>query len=432
MQLDLQSILPSDMHSKGTAFAASAPGRLDVIGGIADYSGARVLQMPISLKTNVKISLSNDRRFRIVTYLDKERYQFHEVYLEDLMMGGSFSISATKQRLASPDESWLAYVLGCFIIMHMRKGIPMTGADITVRSDVPIGKGVSSSAALEVATLRALCTALGITLEGTELARLAQEVENQIVGAPCGLMDQLASQHGRERHLLPIVCQPDLLEEPIPLPEDIHFIGIDSGIRHHITGASYADVRTAAFMGLAHWERARGESISCLAAISPSDWLNSLWYKVPEEESGAEFLSQFPNGVRDSLSSVSPNKTYDLRACSAHPVMENYRAEVFQRLLANLPEQEKSRVEVLHLIGEIMYQCHASYNLCNLGHKATDQLVDMVKADKSGHLFGAKITGGGSGGVVCVLARGNAGLAAAKALMLRYQAATGRQSMIIQ
>ena len=432
MQLELQSIIPSDMHGAGPAFAAAAPGRLDVIGGFADYSGARVLQMPISLKTNVKITLRQDGRFRVLSYLDKVRYQYQEVYLEDMRMAGSFSLAAAKDRLSAPENSWLAYVIGCFIILNLRKGIPVTGADITVRSEVPIGKGVSSSAALEVATLRALCTALGIALPGTELARLAQEVENQIVGAPCGLMDQLASHHGRERHLLPIVCQPDILEEPIPLPDDIHFIGIDSGIRHHITGASYADVRTAAFMGLAHWELATGKQIDCLASIRPSDWLSTLWYKVPEAETGAEFLSQFPNGVRDSLSTVAPQKTYGLRSCSAHPVMENYRAEVFQRLLASLPEQEASRVQVLHLLGEIMYQCHASYNLCDLGHSATDQLVDMVKADTTGHLFGAKITGGGSGGVVCVLARGAAGLAATKALMLRYQSATGRQSMIIQ
>jgi len=100
------------------------------------------------------------------------------------------------------------------LLIQKEKGIPFSGADILIHSSVPIGKGVSSSAALEVATLKALGKTFNISFANTELPMLAQRVENLIVGAPCGLMDQLTSYFGEPRKLLPIVCQPDQIKPP--------------------------------------------------------------------------------------------------------------------------------------------------------------------------------------------------------------------------
>ncbi len=90
-------------------------------------------------------------------------------------------------------RAWIAYPLGCALVLIKEKGIDFRGADFIIESDVPLGKGVSSSAALEVAVMKSLRAAFGLTFEGTELPVLAQRTENLIVGAPCGLMDQLTS-----------------------------------------------------------------------------------------------------------------------------------------------------------------------------------------------------------------------------------------------
>ena len=108
--------------------------------------------------------------------------------------------------------------------------------------------GVSSSAALEVATLRGLEVLAGKSFTGTALARLAQRAENEIVGAACGLMDQLAVAHGRVGELLPILCRPDVLHERVRLPEGAVVVGWPSGVRHAVADSPYATARAAAFM----------------------------------------------------------------------------------------------------------------------------------------------------------------------------------------
>ena len=282
--------------------------------------------------------------------------------------------------------------------------------------------------------MRALVLAAGLNMQGTELARLAQTVENQVVGAPCGLMDQLASQHGKPRHLLPIVCRPDQLEEPIELPPDVHFVGIDSGIRHAVTGADYGQVRASAFMGLA-LVRAAAQAAGLpmpehLGEIDPSTWMRHYHQQLPEQLYGERFLAEGYT-VPDVLSTVQPGTLYAVRACAAHPVQENTRVALFEQLVASLPDNETQRTRSLRLMGELMYQAHESYNLCGLGHPATDYLVEMVRAGRYPHLLGAKITGGGSGGTVAVLASTEEGLEQVKQLRRDYEQETGRESMLI-
>lgn len=435
MLTETKAMLPDDLHAVGTAYGGSAPGRLDVMGGIADYSGSRVLQMPIEARTTVKINLRHDGVFRAVTFYPDGDYNYQELALEELHIGGALRVDGVRDYFRQRKRGeWLSYVIGCFVILNQHKGLAITGADISIRSEVPWGKGVSSSAALEVATMRALVLGSDINMQGTELARLAQMVENQVVGAPCGLMDQLASQHGKPRHLLPIVCRPDLLGEPIELPADVHFVGIDSGIRHAVTGADYGQVRTSAFMGLALVHKL-AQAVGLpkpmhLGEIDPSIWVRHYHAALPEVMEGEAFIAAGMQ-VPDVLSTVKPNTVYAVRACAAHPVLENTRVALFEQLIASLPDNEKQRNQSLRLMGELMYQAHESYNQCGLGHNATDQLVDMVRSGKYPHLLGAKITGGGSGGTVCVLASGEQGLEEMKQLRKDYEKQSSRASMLI-
>ena len=97
--------------------------------------------------------------------------------------------------------------------------------------------------------MQAVTGLVGSTLEGTELARLCQMAENFVVGAPCGIMDQMTSALGQADALLSLLCQPAKVQGFVPLPASIRFWGIDSGIRHAVSGSDYTSVRTGAFMG---------------------------------------------------------------------------------------------------------------------------------------------------------------------------------------
>jgi galactokinase len=239
--------------------------------------------------------------------------------------------------------------------------------------------------------------------------------ENTIVGAPCGIMDQMTSACGRRDRLLRLRCQPDVVEGHVAIPAGFRFYGIDSGIRHAVTGADYGTVRTAAFMGYrmiaeqAGFEAtAEGERVRVddprwrgyLANVAPAEFVERFEPALPERMRGEEFLARF-GGTTDFVTRVRPEAWYPVRQATAHPVRENARVERFAELLAGLREGEE---ETAREMGALMYASHESYGACGLGSEGTDRLVVLVREAGAGRgLFGAKITGGGSGGTVAVL-----------------------------
>lgn len=403
---------------------ARAPGRLDVMGGIADYSGATVCEMPLAEAAFVALQGRSDEVLRVRTTAEVAVKEV-TISLRDLPI----DYEAARQRLAREEATqWAAYVLGAFVVLANEGGMSLiAGANVLLDSAVPLGKGVSSSAAIEVATLRALAAAAGLEIGSYELAVLAQIIENRVVGAPCGLMDQLTSVFGEQDHLLQIKCQPNGAIQSLALPADVHFVGIDSGVRHAVTGASYGEVRVAAFMGYRiiadaldlKFEMSDSGRISVedplyqgfLCNIPLERFRTEFSPLLPEQMRGEEFLARF-GGTTDPVTQVDPAKTYPVRAATTHPVKEEARVQQFIALLA-----EPVTNENLALLGELMYQAHTSYSRCGLGSEATDALVKAVhKAGPNSGVFGAKITGGGSGGTVAVLAHGASGLATATAI----------------
>mgnify|MGYP000007271892 CR=1 FL=1 len=181
--------------------SASAPGRLDVMGGVADYSGSLVLQATIKERTTVFISNRSDGKIFLSTSFTKE-----EITIDSSLLN---QLDYDKIK-AQVKYDWPHYVLGCLFLIATEKNITIKGLTLNIESNVPAGKGVSSSAAIEVATLTALNKFYKLNLGDKELPTLAQQVENTLVGAPCGIMDQLSSYLGNENKLLPILCQPDI------------------------------------------------------------------------------------------------------------------------------------------------------------------------------------------------------------------------------
>src|SRR6476619_4484946 len=231
-------------------FAARAPGRLDVMGGIADYSGSLVLQWPIREATRVALRPWAARRISITSVARDARDRQCDVPL-DLVADPRRSYEEVRAWFAAdPNRHWAAYAAGVFHVLAREHGVRFpAGAAILVESDVPEGKGVSSSAAIEAATMEAVIAAWQVAIEPRLRAIRCQQVENLIVGAPCGVMDQMASICGEAEALMSLLCQPAEFRGSVPLPDRLRLWGIDSGIRHAVTGADYGAVRVGAFIG---------------------------------------------------------------------------------------------------------------------------------------------------------------------------------------
>lgn len=399
---------------------ASSPGRLDVMGGIADYSGSQLLQMPIREQTHVTIRRLHERKVTINSS-DKDLASV-EFDLNNLYSSNKWvSVQQLKDLVNSHSEKkWSLYILGCFYIFCSKYKLKPVGLAISIHSEVPIGKGVSSSASLEVAMLIALHRLYKVDINDQLLPIMAQKAENEIVGAPCGLMDQLAVYWGKANHLLPIRCQPDEIGKPIPLPRGVYFYGIDSGIRHAVSGNPYGDARTAAFMAYSIIEQSLGTPAFIIEAARVKKDISRLYFQgylanvddeefkkkfeklLPEVITGAEFLHQY-GGLTDDLSNIDPEKSYYPVKCGSHPIAENHRIERFASILNELHVDSKNRIKLLKEAGELMYNSHKGYTDCGLGHKRTDEMVEIAKANLDKGIYGARITGGGSGGTVCFL-----------------------------
>jgi L-arabinokinase len=424
---------------------ARAPGRLDVMGGIADYSGSLVLEMPILEATFAALQRQPDRRLTIVSLTEDggQALAFEMALSEFENSGEPVDYETARARFQQdPSQHWAAYVTGVFLTLMRERGIRFReGARILISSRVPQGKGVSSSAALEVAVMRAVAAAFGVTTNAREMALLCQTVENRVAGAPCGVMDQMTASCGEANRLLALRCQPAELQGMTAIPDEVALWGLDSGVRHAVTGADYGSVRVGTFMGYRIIAEMAGLKVNVsatgataqiddprwggyLANITPSEFEQHYAARLPERIEGAEFLSRY-KGTTDTVTRVAPERGYAVRVPTAHPIYEHHRVRLFAELLRGEINEERMR-----LAGELMYQSHASYSACGLGSAATDRIVELARAagPKQG-IYGAKITGGGSGGTVAVLGARDAGPVVAS-LAEKYASETGYQPYI--
>ena len=422
-------------------FIANAPGRLDVMGGIADYSGALVLQLPLELTTSAILQLQVKPAVDVVSLRGAQPYWFSAEL--ELLLGGTRTTENLATWFAEHEaDRWAAYPLGVIHACLARSRTRPRGIRLLIESRVPEGKGVSSSAALEVACLAVVAAAYDAPLSAEEIALESQWAENRVAGAPCGIMDQMTSACGRQDHLLRLRCQPGRVEGQLAIPAGYRFYGIDSGVSHAVSGADYATVRTAAFMGyriiadmagmpaVHDGARVKVEDRQWhgyLANVSPSVFRERYESQLPPRMLGADFLTRY-HGITDTVTSVQPDRWYPVRQATAHPVYENARVEEFATRLEML--YGAASTEVAMGMGRAMYESHASYGDCGLGSEGTDRLVELVsEAGAERGLYGAKITGGGSGGTAAVF-----GTAAAEPVVReiarRYSSETNRPAEV--
>lgn len=396
-------------------YVSRAPGRLDVMGGNVDYTGGTVLQGLLREAIWVAAQARSDGAIRIV---NPSAGKFgwdtgFEAHMNDLCDVERVRALCKSQ----PGSLWVCYVLGAlYFLKNLRGRGEASGVDLLLASNLPPNKGVSSSAALEVAALKAVSTAWGIELNGTDLATAGQWVENVVVGAACGIMDQAAIVLGKEGHLLPILCQPCHPCPPLTLPSGIRLLGIDSMVPRSTASTAYETARAAAFMGYKLICRQEGIEITREQGIDIPRWTDERWHGhlsnlvpsefraryeqlLPESVRGSEFLAYAGEHV-DPFTQVDPSIQYPVRAAARYATEENLRVQTVHTLLESMAWSGSENA--LQLVGEILCQSHVAYSECGLGSKACDDLVE--RAVSSG-LAGAKMTGGGGGGVVAILCR---------------------------
>ena len=463
-----------------------APGRLDVMGGIADYTGSLVCEMPLDRAAAVVLQERDqprDRELQVFSFnlLDEHQPFTFRMSIDDLAGADG---EALRKEFNEPGRKWAGYVAGCLFILHEQGLIDLrdrsiSGINLALLSTVPLGAGISSSAAIEVATMMNLVDHFSLrgmavsatrnreailrpaaegaagrssahgrdahaTIGPLSVAALCQQVENRIVGAPCGIMDQVTSCAGEAGALLRLLCQPHELQPPLKLPPDVRVIGINSNVKHSVGGGEYGRTRCAAFMGhkiILEKMRAMGTAggrtlerdpmNGYLANLAADDYKRYFRPYLPETMRGRAFTEQFGQTI-DTATKVDPDVDYHVLGAADHHVLEAQRVRNFAAFLEEAgghPAGTRAAGEPLDKAGHLMYASHLSYtNDARLGADECDLLVDLVRQNERAGLYGAKITGGGSGGTVAVMCDASERAdRAIEEIMREYQKRTGRK-----
>lgn len=387
---------------------------------MGDYSGSLVLEVATHVATTVTAQLVAEEGAAApaAVVMTSEPFGTERVPLAPLaaaVAGGAHGelslpgVAAFLRERGAP--FWTFYVYGSVAVFVRETGwTPPGGASLRleISSSVPTAQGVSSSASIEVAVIRALRALSGVELTELRTAHIAQAAENYVVGAPCGLMDQLASACGEAGKVLPILCRPDVLSPPVPLPPGVTLVGWPSGVKHSIgAGVSpYLTARTATFMAKKLAEAVLGAKLAHAAELDPYRWATLVAPALPEAITGRAFTDAH-GGVDDGLSRVDDATVYPVRAALHFVVTEHFHCGVATSLLelASAPGvSAAARARCLGQVGELMRYTHAGYTALGLGCPETDAMVERLRAlGPAAGIYGARVSGGGSGGTVAVL-----------------------------
>ncbi|HXI93272.1 MAG TPA: galactokinase [Blastocatellia bacterium] len=343
-----------------------APGRVNLIGEHTDYNDGFVMPAAIDLCTQVAIKHRDDRKLIITS--------------DNLSEKVVFDLDEPAPRTRG---HWSDYVRGVAVMLE-RAGYRLSGADLAIRSDVPIGAGLSSSAALEVATGYAMLETSGIEIDRLELAKLCQQAENEFVGMRCGIMDQFTSCCGQAGTALMLDCR-SLEYRLLPLREDARLVICNTMVKHELGSSEY------------NTRRAECE----------------------------EGVKQFANLLPDiqALRDVTVN---DLERCGhnlnqvtykrcRHVISENARV---MEATAALERGD------LNAFGDLMAQSHRSLrDDYEVSCAELDTMVDL--ATKIEGVFGARMTGGGFGGCTINLVKADSVAEFKRIVAHGYELATG-------
>jgi galactokinase len=348
-----------------------APGRVNLIGEHTDYNDGFVMPAAVEFSVFVAFGARDDRKLF--------------VHSEELSGNFEFDLDHLPQQRTG---TWCDYVLGVAGILRQR-GYKLRGANLLVHGEVPIGAGLSSSAAIEVASALALLSLGEKPMPLPDVAKLCQEAENTFVGARVGIMDQFVSCMGKAGHAFLLDCR-SLNYQFVPLPAEIELVVCNTMVKHEVAASDYNTRRAQCEEGVryfAKWE----PSIRALRDVS------------------VELLDRHRNDLPPTIWN---------RCC--HVVRENQRTTDAARALAggNLAQMK-----------ELMRQSHTS--LRDLYEVSCRELDIMVEAAETLPGFcGGRMTGGGFGGCTVNLVRRENATEFAARIAERYRQATGIEAQV--
>jgi len=329
------------MPAPAGVLCGTAPGRAEWLGNHTDYNDGLVLGIGLDVGTAVRATKRPDRVLR----------------MEAQDLGQSFEVSVEALHPVA-SGSWANYVIGV-AAGFVARGAHAGGLDLTISSTVPIGAGLSSSAALECATGRVLQQAWGTDFDELELARIGQEAEHNFAGVRCGLLDQVTSLFARRNHAVFLDCR-SLEVQRVPVPPEARFVIVQSGVKHALSDGAY------------NTRRAECEDAARVLGIGK---LREGDLALVEAAAAAGTLSGAP--LRRAL----------------HVVGENARVAAAVEAL---------RRGDLAAVGSAMSASHESSR--TLFENSCEELDFLVStAQKIPGCLGARLTGGGFGGAILAL-----------------------------
>ena len=348
-----------------------APGRVNLIGEHTDYNQGLVMPAAIDFSTWVAIAPRHDRKLSV------RSENFAETVELDL-----------DQPARQGRGHWSDYPFGVAVKLE-ESGHRLVGANILVSGEVPIGSGLSSSAAIEVATGLALLENSEVTIDRVTLAKLCQQAENEFVGTRCGLMDQFISCFGQAGHALMLDCR-GLDYKLLPLPDNVKLVVCNTMVKHELASSEYNARRADCELGV-----------------------ELLSQKLPHVES----LRDVTNGDLQRYKNQLPEVI--AKRCR-HVASEN------SRVLEAASALERRDLETF---GQLMRESHISLrDDYEVSCKELDLMVGLA-SDVEG-VFGARMTGGGFGGCTINLVRSESADSFKQSVASEYLKATGREPEI--
>ncbi len=350
----------------GTASVGTvkAPGRVNLIGEHTDYNGGFVLPAAINYHTYIAFAPRDDRQLRLVAY----NFDNESVVVD---------LDAVQEQDAN--ASWSNYVRG--VVQEMRKqGFTLSGGDLYIAGDLHSGAGLSSSASLEMALIRALTSLSHEQVEPTQAALMGQAAENNFVGCNCGIMDQLISARGQEHAALLIDCQ-DLSTRAVPVPADWEILIVHSGVKRGLVDSEYNQRRQQCEQAAAFFGQTSLRGVELVQLLAAEGKLDELSFRR-----------------------------------ARHVLTENQRTLDAANAL--------SEGNLAGLV-KVMAESHASMrDDFNITVPAIDTLVNILAVAGEGKA-GARMTGGGFGGCVVAVAPAAVIPRLAAAVEVHYQDQTG-------
>ncbi len=429
-------------HQPRPTVLTRAPGRLDCMGGMADFSGTLSLQTTIEQGVYVAAGRRDDQRVRVesVDWNHDGQPSVFEWSLSCFYQSDGQFVTADTLSARFDACPWARHVAGVCLgllesgdLSHLAGGV-----NLVIQSDVPPQAGLASSAALQVACAKALAALFDFDLTAQQLARACRLANTEVVKNEPGLVDHLTCLLGEADTLLQIRCQPQDVIGSLTMPKGTVFAGVYSGLRLPFFQDRYADNRAASLIARYIIEqilRTSGDpgdlNSAYLASIPPNDYVRRFRNQLPPKLRGRDFLDHFGQPPELDVA-VRPGAVYKVRSRTEHHIYENDRTHRFMERLSRV--RRTGDLDTLIEAGELMYASHWSYGQrCGMGSIETDILVNCIRErGPACGLYGAKVTGGGCGGTVAVLmADTPAARQAVSDACAAYATKTGRQPLLL-